>query len=244
MASSKAGSWQLVPQMCDSRSPLRAGEGDRYVIVSAKGKGVGGVTALPPGMSQPFWMGYVAVQDIDAAVAGFTGAGGRVHRGPWEIPTVGRLALVTDPQGVGLALIQGASDRPSEAFDQSAPGHGNWHELLTTNPDAAFDFYARQFGWTKGDTVDMGAMGPYQLFKADDVQLGGMMKAPDGTAPLWLFYFGTEGIDGAITRITEGGGRILRGPSEVPGGALIVQAADPQGALFALVGPAGEREPR
>jgi uncharacterized protein len=37
--------------------------------------------------------------------------------------------------------------------------------------------------------------------------------------------------------IRDGAGEVLHGPSEVPGGALIVQAKDPQGAMFALVGP-------
>jgi predicted enzyme related to lactoylglutathione lyase len=58
----------------------------RYVIVSAKSKGVGGVMELPEGMSQPFWMGYVGTRDIDAALTRLTGAGGAVHRGPWDIP--------------------------------------------------------------------------------------------------------------------------------------------------------------
>ena len=34
----------------------------------------------------------------------------------------------------------------------------------------------------------------------------------------------------------DGGGKILHGPSQVPGGGWIVQASDPQGASFALVG--------
>ena len=210
----------------------------RYVIVSAKGKGVGGVMALPEGMSQPFWMGYVGTRDIAAALARLADAGGRVHRGPWDIPEVGRLALVTDPQGVGIALIQGASDRPSEAFDQRSPGHGNWHELRTTDPDAALAFYARQFGWTKGEALDMGPMGTYRLVEADGVRIGGIMRAPEPARPMWLYYFGVESVEGAIARITAGGGTVLHGPGEVPGGALIVQARDPQGAAFALVGPA------
>src|SRR3954451_23622360 len=210
----------------------------RYVIVSAKGKGVGGVMALPEGMSQPFWMGYVGTRDIAAALARLADAGGRVHRGPWDILEVGRLALVTDPQGGGIALIQGASDRPSEAFDQRSPGHGNWHELRTTDPDAALAFYARQFGWTKGDTLDTGPTGTYQLIEADGVRVGGIMRAPEPARPMWLYYFGVEGVEGAIARITAGGVTVLHGPSEVPGGALIVQARDPQGAAFALVGPA------
>ncbi|HJS85128.1 MAG TPA: VOC family protein, partial [Acetobacteraceae bacterium] len=194
------------------------GEG-RYVIVSAKGKGVGGVMALPEGMGEPFWLGYVGTSDIDAAVAKFTGSGGTVHRGPWDIPNVGRLALVSDPQGAGLALFQGASDQPSEAFNQRTPGHGNWHELRTPNPDAAFEFYAGQFGWTRGDAMPMDAMGTYQLFKAGGAEIGGIMKAPGGTRPMWLYYFGAASIDEALGRITNGGGTVLHGPSEVPGGA-------------------------
>ena len=161
-----------------------------------------------------------------------------MHRGPWDIPEVGRLALVTDPQGAGLALIQGAGDRPSEAFDQRSPGHGNWHELRTTDPDAALAFYARQFGWTRGDALDTGPTGTYQLIEADGTRIGGVMRATEPARPAWLYYFGVGSTDRATARITAGGGAVLHGPGEVPGGALVVQARDPQGAAFALVGPA------
>jgi uncharacterized protein len=206
-----------------------------YKILSMKGKGVGGLMPLPEGMSEPFWMGYVGAPELDAAVARWKSAGGSVHRS-FDIPNVGRIALLSDAQGVSLAMIQGASDGPSEAFDQSAPGHGNWHELHTKDSKAAFDFYARQFGWTKGAALDMGPMGTYQLFEADGVQIGGMMNSPTFPRPMWLYYFGTADIDDAAKRVTGNGGAILMGPSEVPGGGFIVQARDPQGAMFALVG--------
>jgi uncharacterized protein len=214
------------------------GSGQAYKILSMKGKGVGGVMPLPEGMSQPFWMGYVGTSDIDAAVVKLKGAGGSVHRA-FDIPNVGRIALVADPQGVGFAMIQGASAGPSEAFDQSAPGHGNWHELHTTDWRAAFDFYAGQFGWTKGAALDMGPMGTYQLFEANGVQIGGMMNSTNFPRPMWLYYFGTGNIDDAAERVIDEGGAILHGPSEVPGGGFIVQARDPQGAMFALVGRRG-----
>jgi uncharacterized protein len=214
------------------------GAAERYAIINAKGKGVGGVMALPAGMSRPFWLGYIGTPDIDATINRFTASGGTVHRGPWEIPDVGRLALVSDPQGVGLALFQGASDQPSEAFNQQRPGHGNWNELHTNDPAAAFAFYAGQFGWTKGDAMDMGPMGTYQIVKADETQIGGMVKVREGLPPTWLYYFGTESVRSAMSRVTDTGGEVLHGPSEVPGGAQIIHARDPQGALFALVGPA------
>ncbi len=225
-----------APCSAGSSRDFPGGE-QRYAIVSAKGEGVGGVMALPAGMSQPFWMGYIGTDDVDDTVARFTASGGTVHRGPWEIPGVGRIALVADPQGAALAFFQGASDQPSKARDPQRPGHGSWHDLHTTDPEAAFAFYAGQFGWAKGEAMDMGPMGTYQIFKAGDAQLGGMLKAREGARPAWLYYFWTARIHGAVARIGEAGGTILHGPSEVPGGLLIVHARDPQGAMFALVGP-------
>lgn len=213
------------------------GSPERYAIVSAKDEGVGGIMRLPEGMTQPFWLGYIATADIGEAVERFKTSGGSLHKGPWEIPSVGRLALVSDPQGAGLAFIQVASEQPGRAFDQHKPGHGNWHELHTTDPAAAFAFYAEQFGWSKGEAMDMGPMGTYQIFKSGDPQIGGMLKAQDGQPPGWLYYFGTESIRAAVDRIGGAGGTVLREPAEVPGGAFIIHAKDPQGALFALVGP-------
>jgi hypothetical protein len=213
------------------------GAEERYAIVTAKGKGVGGVMA-PNCDMPPSWIGYVGTPDIEQAAARVKDAGGTVQRGPFEIPNVGRIAVFTDPQGAPLALFQGSSDQCSEAFNQMQPGHGNWHELRTTDPVAGFAFYAGQFGWTKGEAMDMGPMGIYQIFKSGDAQIGGMMKAMGEEPPFWVFYFGTESVHAAMKRITDAGGTILHGPAEVPGGALIVQAKDPQGAMFALVGPA------
>src|SRR5205823_10241853 len=60
--------------------------------------------------------------------------------------------------------------------------------------------------WTKGRAMEMGAMGVYQLFQADGVDIGGMMKAPDGMPPAWLFYFGSPDIDASVGKIEANGG--------------------------------------
>ena len=210
------------------------GPGPRYAIASAKDKGVAGIMQLPPGVSQPRWLGYLPTPDIEASIARFTASGGRVTVAPWDIPMVGRLVVLADPQGAALALIQPASSQPSEAFNQALPGHGNWNELRVPDPVAALTFYADQFGWAAAEVVPMGEMGVYQIFKDGETRIGGMMKSD--LPPNWLFYFGVEKIDAAVERVTGAGGTILHGPAEVPGGAFIVQALDPQGAAFAVVG--------
>src|SRR5260370_1273015 len=66
---------------------------------------------------------------------------------------------------------------------------------------------------------------------------GRMTKRPKVRARFGTYYFQVEGITAAVGRITAAGGTIINGPMEVPGGSWIVQALDPQGAMFALVGP-------
>ena len=58
------------------------------------------------------------------------------------------------------------------------PGHVGWHELYAGEWKSAFDFYAGQFGWTKGEAMDMGEMGTYQIFAAGGEPIGGMMTKP------------------------------------------------------------------
>jgi predicted enzyme related to lactoylglutathione lyase len=215
-----------------------------YTLFSAGETGVGGLQALPAEAcadgAWPGWIGYVAVDDVDAAAARFQAEGGKVRRAPGDIPDVGRFAIVADPQGAVLALFKPAGDPPPARVPVAAgtAGHGGWHELYAGDGPTAFEFYARQFGWTKADAMDMGPMGVYQLFAQGGVPIGGMMTKPAAMpAPAWQFYFNVDAADAALARVKAGGGEVLMGPQEVPGGSWIVQGRDPQGAAFALVAP-------
>ncbi len=53
----------------------------------------------------------------------------------------------------------------------------------------------------------------------------------------WAYYFNVDGLDDAITRVSTGGGKVVHGPMEVPGGSWIVNCQDPRGAYFSLVSP-------
>jgi predicted enzyme related to lactoylglutathione lyase len=109
--------------------------------------------------------------------------------------------------------------------------------LHTTDWPGAFEFYSAMFGWKKGDGVDMGPLGTYQLFTIAGSPRGGMFNSPAAPSGcFWLYYFNVENIDAAAKRVTDNGGAIENGPHQVPGGGWIVQARDPQGAAFALLG--------
>ena len=222
--------------------------GQDYSIFEANGRGIGGAMGIPAEAGEagarPCWIGYIAVADVDAATARIVEAGGTLHKDIIEIPTVGRIAMVSDPQGAPFYLIapQGEDQPPTAPM---TPGHVGWHELHTSDWENAFDFYARQFGWAKAEAMDMGPMGTYQLFtaggdpEAKENWTGGMMNANTFGRPAWLFYFIVGDIDAAAERVNSAGGQVLNGPMEVPGVAWIIQCRDPQGAMFALVGMRG-----
>jgi uncharacterized protein len=214
--------------------------GMTYTLLSAGETQVGGLMALPKdavdaGM-KPCWVGYIGVDDVDSAAAEVAKLDGTVLRAPADIPNVGRFAVVADPKGAAFNIF-----KPSQAGQRvvsSEPGHIGWHELHTSDWPKAFDFYTRMFGWLKGDAVEMGAMGTYQLFKIGDVAVGAMFNSPAAQAArFWLYYFHVGDIDAALKRVTDNDGKVMFGPQQVPGGSWIVQAADPQGAAFALLGP-------
>jgi predicted enzyme related to lactoylglutathione lyase len=149
-----------------------------------------------------------------------------------------RFAVVTDPQGAAFIMFTSNPAMPTNPSRPApnTPGTVGWHELMAADGAAAFDFYSSQFGWAKGEVHDMGPMGLYRIFDVDGVPTGGMMtKPPNLPAPFWTYYFQVDGINAAVERIKAGGGTVLIGPHQVPGGSWIVQGKDPQGAMFALV---------
>lgn len=198
---------------------------------------VGGVMTTPEGVNAPpFWAMYVGVPKLEEAAAHITRLGGKEHSPIIEVPTVGRMQMMADPQGAGFYIYEPAG---SDQQPEGAPeiGEGSWHELMTTDAPAAMTFYKEVFGWEPSEAMDMGEMGKYQMFNRPHGMIGGMMNKPPEMAnvpPNWQIYFRVGDLDAAVERIKANGGQILNGPMEVPGGDRIVNAMDPQGAAFSL----------
>lgn len=201
------------------------------------GAGVAGLMERPAGMNMPpFWSMYIAVPNLDDAVAQAKRLGGSELSGPIEVPTVGRLQMLKDPQGAAFYVMQ---PEPRDTPPDRDPelGEASWLELTTTDATAAMRFYQQLFGWQPSDAMDMGEMGTYQMFNRGPRMIGGMMKTPKamaGAPPMWAIYFRVADIDAAAERVKLRGGQILNGPMDVPGGDRILNAMDPQGAPFSL----------
>ena len=223
---------------------------DYRMIVVPDGH-AGGVMALDADMlangARPVWLGYFGVEDVDASVAAIVADGGRVHLPAFDIPGIGRLAMVTDPQGVPFYVMRGASSESSNVYQRMGMGHVSWNELLTPDDAAALAFYEKHFGITKIGAMPMGEMGEYSFIanaESGGEAIGAVMKAQAQaqaqaqSRPGWGFYFRVPEIESARTRIEAGGGKVHHGPMEVPGGEWVLQAEDPEGVAFGLVAPA------
>jgi hypothetical protein len=153
---------------------------------------------------------------------------------------VGRFSVIADPQKAAIGLFKWSIPMPDAPVAPETPGCIGWHELASTDWEKGYAFYNALFGWQKAEAHDMGAMGTYQIFSAGAAPVGGMFnKPPMVPVTFWLYYFNVGDFDAAVERLKSGGGSIANGPMEVPGGSWIVQAKDPQGAMFALVGRRG-----
>ena len=201
---------------------------------------VGGVMQLPEmavkAGAPPHWLAYVSTPDIDATTTKVSSLGGVVHH-QMEIPKVGKIAILGDPQGAVIAAYT-PSDYAPGGEGPPEKGQFSWHELMTSNHEAAFEFYGAVFGWEKTDAFDMGEAGMYQMYglAGTGLPLGGMFNKPKEVPapPHWLLYTMVDNVDASADQVKAMGGQVLNGPEEVPGGDRVVQCMDVQGAAFAL----------
>lgn len=220
-----------------SSSPFESSPEPYTVFKRSGGVQVAGVMKTPEDMKlPPFWSMYIAVPRLEEAVAHIKRLGGSEVSEVIDIPNIGRLQMLRDPQGAAFYIIQPAP-REERAETPAEIGEASWHELTTTDAEAAMTFYSEAFGWQPTEVMDMGEMGKYRMFNRPVGMIGGMMNKPPQMAdvpPYWMIYFRVPDINAAVERVKANGGQILNGPMEVPGGDWIVNAADPQGAMFSL----------
>lgn len=216
------------------------GGGAPYTMWTNNGMPLGGMMHLPKEAvaagARPHWMGYVGTPDVDATAARASELGATMMVPPSDIPEVGRFAVLNDPQGALLAIYK-PGEWSNQPLRRARVGEVEWHELATSNPPAAIDFYGDLFGWEKIDSVDMGEMGFYHLFGLPgSFPIGGMFQKPaEMPGPsMWLYYVRVADLHAALEQVRALGGQVLMGPHQVPDGDLIAQCLDPQGGAFAL----------
>ncbi len=216
-------------------------EGNRiYTMFRVDGRDVAGAGGQPPGMEDmpPVWSSYVAVEDVDAAVARVEAAGGKVMMGSMDVMDAGRMAVVADPAGAAISLWQANQHIGAQLIHE--PGALSWNELITRDPNGVRDFYSQAFGWELTDQ-DMGPMGTYTVATLDGEQVAGIMQMPaefpDRVPNHWMVYFHVADIDATLAKAKELGGSVVSGPMAAPGVGRFAAIHDPHNGTFSVLQP-------
>jgi predicted enzyme related to lactoylglutathione lyase len=115
-----------------------------------------------------------------------------------------------------------------------------WHDLMTSDVEAAKKFYGELLGWKFSGSKN----GPYEHISAGDQMIGGMMKLPaPQIPPHWMGYVGVDDVDAIVAAAQKNGGRLINPPMDIPDAGRFAIVGDPAGAAFAPFKDAGKHPP-
>ena len=214
------------------------GPGMIYTMLKQDGKDVGALYQMPEEMKSmgipPNWLSYASVTSADETAAKAKGLGAALMKEPFDVMTVGRMAVVQDPTGAVFALWQAGTHKGAGVVN--VPNSFCWNELSTPDTGKAGDFYSGLFGWSK-NVQQMGPM-TYTSFMNGDRPAGGMYNpGPEmGNAPPhWLVYFAVDDTDAKLKKAIALGAKTISPPMDIPGTGRFAVVQDPQGAVFGII---------
>jgi predicted enzyme related to lactoylglutathione lyase len=207
--------------------------GAYYSMQLLDGKPVAAIAAQPEQQRDagvpPLWNSYVSVDSADAVAERARELGATVHAPPFDVMTVGRMAVIQDPQGAYFMPWEPRDHIGAALVNQ--PGALVWNELQSPDLDASAEFYGGLFGWELEESA--GTQERYLMIKNADAYNGGIRELTPPAPPNWLVYFGVEDVERALAKVNQLGGSTIAGPIDIQV-AKIAVVADPQGAVFAL----------
>jgi len=209
-----------------------------YTVCHADAGPVAGIMEIPsdlPSEVPSHWLQYIGTRDVDSTAQAAVRAGGSIVKGPSDMQGAGRYAVLKDPQGAVFAIIDPENAKP-EAAGTPPLGAFSWHELATSDNEAAFAFYSGLFGWDAIQRMDMGPVGVYLIFGENGVQRGGIYIKPaeNPGPPSWLPYVHVPNADEGYAVALSKGAKGTVPPMDVPNGGRIANVIDPAGASFAV----------
>ena len=188
------------------------------------------IDSADPGVNESFWLVGIAVADLDKAVNAASRLGGEVREPVRAVEGYGRFAVIADPQGAPVMLIEPGS---KPIGGTTGPGSWVWAELWTDDVDAAADFYAKVIGYGQSKVERNGEN--YRVFKFGEEIRAGLVKIPtelENLEPGWAPYIGVESLANTMVRVRELGGRVIFASEDNPVRGAVALIADPAGAVL------------
>ena len=212
--------------------------GGSYTLLQARGQDIAGAYKLEGPMFEgvpPHWLVYIATDRIDGDTAKAKEMGGSVMLEPMDVPGVGRVAVLRDPQGAAFGLFQ-AGEHEGSARLENTPNMFCWSELDTTDTAAAKAWYTKLFGW--GSKSDASKEMQYTEWLHNGRPIGGLMALAPEMGPIppnWMNYITVGDCDATVRRATALGGKALVPPTDIEHVGRFSILMDPQGAAFAVI---------
>ena len=211
--------------------------GATYVVLSADQVPVAGVIFrdAPKGdTGQGRWISYLAVTDVNKAIAAVTGLGGQVVHPAKVLADRGMQAIVTDPQGSLIGLIHSNSGDPDDT--EAGMGTWAWAHLSARDPAAASQFYHAAFGQdivpdTREGRTDSFLLNSQGFTRAS---IGPIPNRPEAR-PEWLGFIRVANLDDAIAKAISLGAHVLHNPKSTEPNSRLAIIADPADVAIGLV---------
>ena len=213
-----------------------------YAIAKVKGKDAAAIAGLDPKQGMPpHWSCYFSVANVDEAAKKAASLGGKILAAPRDAEEAGRMAVIADPSGAAFCLWQAKKHLGAAIANEH--GAVTWSELSTRNVDACGKFYAKLFNWEPATMAMPGGM-QYTTFNAGKDMRAGMMampaEVPAQVPSYWAVYFAVTNCDKSLAQIGKLGGKVVVPATDIPNVGRFAMCNDPQGALFAILQPAGK----
>jgi uncharacterized protein len=201
-----------------------------HLVCTLRGRDVAGFVSG----DEPAWRTNIWVESADETAERATAAGGMIVTAPFDLPGVGRTAVLADPAGAVFTVSEPDPHRGAQVVNEP----GAWAMSVLSAPDAesANAFYGRVFGW------ETDSFGPMTLFRLPGF-VGGEPSQPvprdlvavgePGETPQWTVGFWVDDVDATAERAARLGGAVIAPPADDPVGRSAV-LQDPQGATFSV----------
>lgn len=212
----------------------KSGEAD-YPVILSHGEAHGGLVETGKDMKSR-WVSYIRVEDVDIATMTAERLGAAIDRKPFDVPGVGRSAVIQDLQGAFVCLYV-----PTHHFPPPG-GTFLWNELNTRDIESAKAFYNELFGWKSYDN-SQSRQGKEQqsndiIFRnRDDTDTAGITKQRFGSseASVWVTYLATNNIDNTLAKARTLGATVYFTEDGRLNGRRSAILSDTMGALFGLL---------
>jgi len=183
---------------------------------------------------QPAWLTFISARNIGNETDLAERQGAKLLFGPVNIPDRGREAVLADPQGAVFALLDSSSGDPVD--DLSEPGEWIWSSLMTSDPDAAADFYQGLFNY---DIYDLPSdqYAQHFLMASDGYSRASVntLASNPHSHSHWLNYVRVNDTAKMTKKVVALGGNIVVAPHLDRHGGKVAVVTDPQGAPFGLI---------